>query len=78
MNIEPNDIVMNGVITLPEIEKAVAQLSKEDLEVFRNWFTEFDAQQWDNQLENDIMAGKLDALADKALEHLRARRCTEL
>ncbi len=69
---------MNSLITLPEIEKAVTQLSKEDLEAFRNWFREFDAQQWDNQLENDIMVGKLDALADKALEHLRAGRCTEI
>lgn len=68
---------MDSVITLPEIEEAVTRLSKEELNAFRNWFAEFDAQQWDRQFEHDVMTGRLDALADKALEHLRAGNCTE-
>jgi hypothetical protein len=42
-------------------------LSPEELSQFREWFLEFDWAVWDRQLERDVRAGKLDALADKAL-----------
>ena len=54
--------------TLPEIEQAVRQLSSEDLAAFRVWFAEFDAENWDRQFEADVAAGRLDALAEKALK----------
>lgn len=63
---------------LSEIEQAVRQLSSEDLSAFRAWFTEFDAELWDRQFEADEAAGQLDALAEKALQHLREGRCTDL
>lgn len=46
-----------------EIEKAVAMLSPEDFAAFRAWFGELAADRWDEQIERDIKAGKLDALA---------------
>jgi len=52
---------------LREIERAVSQLSDEDLAKFRTWFAEFDAANWDRQFETDVAAGRLDALANKAL-----------
>ena len=64
--------------TLQEIERAVSQLSPEDLAAFRAWFAEFDAAIWDRQLETDVAAGRLDALADKALQDLKEGRCTDL
>ncbi|HEY9875467.1 MAG TPA: hypothetical protein V6D12_18690 [Candidatus Obscuribacterales bacterium] len=64
--------------TLNEIERAVSQLSPEELAAFRTWFAEFDATVWDRQLEKDVAAGRLDALAQKAVQHLREGRCTEL
>ena len=63
---------------LREIERAVSQLSNEDLVKFRTWFAEFDAANWDRQFETDVVAGRLDALADKALNDLRQGRCTDL
>jgi hypothetical protein len=63
---------------ISKIEVAVAKLSREDLSVFRDWFQEFDIQAWDKQFENDVSAGRLDALADEALRDLRAGRCTDL
>ncbi len=39
---------------------------------------EADWEAWDKQLEEDIKAGKLDKLGEKALEDLRAGRCTDL
>lgn len=59
---------------LLEIETAVSQLSPAQLADFRTWFAEFEAQRWDQQLEADVAAGRLDALADEALQDLRKGR----
>jgi len=64
--------------TLQEAEKLISQLTPEDLASFRRWFAEFDAEQWDRQFEEDVAAGKLDGLAQKALQHLQEGRCTDL
>lgn len=63
---------------LQEIEQAVSQLSPEDLSAFRDWFAEFDAEIWDRQFEEDVAAGRLNKLAEKALQHLQEERCTDL
>lgn len=64
--------------TIQEIERAVSSLSQEELSEFRAWFLEFDAAAWDRQIEKDVSAGRLDALADEALADLRARRTRPL
>ena len=69
---------MTETIKLKEIEKAISQLTQQDLTEFRRWFAEFDAQAWDQQFETDVMTGKLDKLAEKALKHLREGKCTDL
>jgi hypothetical protein len=52
---------------IEELEQKVQALSPEELARFREWFLEFDWAAWDRQLESDVRAGKLDALAEKAL-----------
>ncbi len=64
--------------TVQEIENAVRSLAPEDLAAFRAWFAEFDAGAWDRQIEADVAAGRLDALAEEALRDLREGRCTDL
>jgi hypothetical protein len=64
--------------TILEIESAISKLSREDLFTLREWFKEFDAEAWDKQFEEDVKAGRLDALADKALQDMREGRYTEL
>jgi hypothetical protein len=64
--------------TVQDIENAIRQLSPEDLAAFRAWFAEFDAAVWDRQLEADVAAGRLDQLAEEALQDFRAGRCTDL
>lgn len=64
--------------TLKEIEKAISQLPEDQLNRFREWFDEFDAKSWDKQLEADVKAGKLDRVADSALEQYKAGRCREM
>lgn len=49
------------------IEQQIEKLSPDELAAFRRWYAAFDAQSWDRQFEADVNAGKLDALADKAL-----------
>lgn len=63
---------------LQDLESAVSQLSEADLVAFRAWFAEFDAQRWDQQFGEDVAAGRLDQLADQALQHLQEGRCTDL
>ena len=60
------------------IERQVQELSAEDLAHFRQWFAEFDAQVWDRQFEADVRAGKLDALATKALREHAAGKTSKL
>jgi hypothetical protein len=69
---------VNGMSTTEEIESAVSGLSPEELSRFRTWFDQFDAASWDRQIEEDVAAGRLDRLADQAIEDYRAGRCTEL
>ena len=64
--------------TVQEIEDAVAHLPDPDLGRFRAWFAEFDAEAWDREFEEDAKSGKLDSLADKALQELAQGRCSEL
>ncbi len=64
--------------TLQDIQTAVSQLSVKQLAAFRAWFAEFDAEMWDRELERDVAAGRLDALAEEALQALREGQCTDL
>jgi hypothetical protein len=64
--------------TVKEIESAVRKLTPEELRLFRSWFQEFDAAAWDRQFADDVRSGRLDALADEALDDLRAGRCKDL
>jgi hypothetical protein len=56
-----------------DIQRAVSELSDQDLAEFRAWFLDFDGEAWDRQLEDDAAAGRLDALADEATAELRAQ-----
>ena len=63
--------------TVQEIEDAVRQLSADERAAFRAWFAEFDAQEWDRQIESDLAAGKLDWLIAEAKADRQAGRCTD-
>lgn len=64
--------------TVTEIERAIEQLPPEEFVRLRDWFAERDSARWDQQFESDVAAGRLDALAAKALQHLNDGRCTDL
>ncbi|MBV6451124.1 MAG: hypothetical protein MHPDNHAH_01853 [Anaerolineales bacterium] len=60
-----------------ELEKAVTELSREDLALFRAWFEEFYAQIWDKQIEEDARSGRLKLIAH-ANEEYNAGLCKPL
>ena len=53
-----------------EIETAITRLSAHDLNELMTWFAEYHAKVWDQQIEEDLDAGRLDAmLADVEQEY---------
>lgn len=54
--------------TVEQIELQLSKLSPQERARFRAWYSQFDADEWDRQLEQDAMSSKLDALAEKALQ----------
>jgi hypothetical protein len=63
--------------TVEDIERAVARLTPEQLAKFRAWFGEFDARLFDERIERDAKAGKLDKLIAKARANHKAGRREE-
>lgn len=52
-------------MTIQEIEAAIVQLSPDQLAELTAWLAEYHAQVWDKQIEEDLDAGRLDALLDE-------------
>jgi hypothetical protein len=63
---------------LEDIKQAITQLGPRDLRKFYRWFEEFQSDEWDRQIERDVLAGKLDKFAEAALEAHRKGLTTPL
>lgn len=61
---------------IKDIEKAVSNLKEKELTEFRAWFEEFDARAWDKQFSEDVTSGKLDKIAEKAIEDYKKGKKT--
>ncbi|MFZ2198112.1 MAG: hypothetical protein WAV13_10295, partial [Thermodesulfovibrionales bacterium] len=57
---------------IDQIEKEVQGLKPDELQAFRKWFWDFDAEVWDRQFEQDALTGKLDSLAEAALKSFKS------
>lgn len=64
--------------TLEQIEAAILTLPSDEFKRLRQWFFDLDYQRWDDQLEQDVADGKLDALAEEAIADFEAGRCREV
>ena len=60
------------------VEKEIEKFTPTELAEFRHWYTNFDADAWDEQIETDVAAGKLDALAEEALAEYNAGKAREI
>jgi len=62
---------------LEKLEQHVRGLSREELARFRAWFAEFDARAWDQQIEADSEAGRLDGMVAEAQAEHKAGKTRE-
>lgn len=63
---------------IEELENAVASLPKDEYNQFRHWFFEKDWEIWDQEIEDDAKAGKLDFLVREAAEAKSTRKLKDL
>jgi hypothetical protein len=61
-----------------KIEQSVKELAKDELAQFREWFAEFDAAKWDEQIATDVKAGRLDTLINEAKADIASGRTRPL
>ena len=62
-----------------QIESEIAKLPAEQVWELDDWFAEYKARLWDEQIARDAQpGGPLDNLAKKAIEDFHAGRTTEL
>jgi hypothetical protein len=64
--------------SVQDIEKAIAELPKDQLMEFRAWYQEFDSNAWDDQIERSAKSGKLDSLAEQAIADHKAGKSRKL
>ena len=60
---------------LEQIETDILALSAKDLEALKQWFADLDYEHWDQQIEQDIANGRLEAFGQEALAEFQAGRC---
>jgi hypothetical protein len=59
-------------VSAADIIDQVQKLPAAEVFELGRWLREYEAELWDQQIEADIRAGKLDKLGEEALEELRA------
>jgi hypothetical protein len=64
--------------TVEEITAAIEQLPADQVARIRAWLADYAERLWDEQIERDERAGRLDALIDRALTEHRAGRTRPL
>lgn len=61
-----------------QIEAEILKLSPQELSQLAGWVLDLNEQRWDEQIEQDIGAGKLDFLAHEALAEFESGNCRTL
>lgn len=65
-------------MSVQEIESAIAKLSPRELAELSAWFADYHAKVWDQQIEDDLEAGRLDALLDEVDAEIAAGKARPL
>ncbi len=65
-------------MTVAEIEKAIEKLAPDEVSKFSEWFAEFEAQIWDEQISADLQNGKLRSLIEEAETDFAEGKCQPL
>lgn len=67
-----------AISNLEQIEAAILSLPSNEFEKLRQWFLDLDYERWDEQIEQDIEDGKLEAFAQEAIAEFEAGHCREI
>ena len=59
-------------MSVKEIEAAITRLPAKEVAELMAWLAEFDAKLWDEQIEDDVESGRLDAMLAEVDEEYRA------
>lgn len=65
-------------MSVEELESAIAKLPPEQFARLATWFAEFQAEQWDRQIEQDCRAGKLDSIIQRVRDDIAVGRSKPL
>jgi hypothetical protein len=61
-----------------ELANGVQRLNRDELAEFRDWFRKYNSDEWDKEIEQDVLAGKFDKLANDAIAEHKAGRTREI
>ena len=59
-------------MSVTEIQAAITELTSEDLADLVNWLDDYQAKLWDQQIDGDLEAGRLDAVLAEVDEEYEA------
>ena len=65
-------------MNITEIKTAVRELSQKERAELLEWLDEFQEALWDRQIEEDLKAGKFDALILQAEQAFSEGKCKEI
>lgn len=69
---------MQHMTRVEELEMAVDSLTPAEYSRFRSWFLERDWKKWDQEIEEDAAAGRLDFLVREASEARNSGKLRDL
>ena len=66
------------VMTVSQIESAIKELPPNEFCTLAEWFEEFEAKAWDEQIKADLESGQLQSLIDEAEADFAEEKCKPL
>lgn len=72
------ETVKLAMSNLEQTKAAILSLPSNEFEQLKKWLFDLDYERWDEQLEQDIAEGKLEALAQEAIAEFEAGHCREI
>ena len=59
-------------MSVKEIENEISRLPPKEVAELSTWLTEYQARLWDEQIERDLEAGRLDGLLNEVAKEVEA------
>ena len=61
-----------------KLEREIKTLTAKDFDALRDWIVQYDSDAWDQQIEADIKAGRLNHLKEEAMRAYKNGKTTRL